>query len=60
MRVADEYDDAIELVKDIKKEMTEMRSLMSRLEYLIYTCDERYEVCFFDERGENDKERSEE
>jgi hypothetical protein len=57
MKIADERSDAIELVKDIKEQMATLRNLMAELEYLVYQCDDRVSIEFF-ERGVNDKERS--
>ena len=48
MKIADEQSDAIELIKDIKKEMEIMRSLISELEYVTYKCDDRCQIVFFD------------
>jgi len=59
MKIEHENRDAIELIRDIKREMEIVRGLISTLEYVVYQCDERVEIKFF-ERGENDKGRSEE
>ena len=58
MKIEHEDRDAIELIKDIKREMEIVRGLISTLEYVVYQCDERCEIKFF-ERGSNDKDRSE-
>jgi len=57
MKIQHDDLDAIELIKDIKKEMNDIRQLIAALEYVVYRCDERVEINFF-ERGEHDKEGS--
>lgn len=59
MRIADEKSDAIQLIKDLKKEMAIIREMISELEYVVYECDERCTLVLF-ERGENDTEGREE
>lgn len=58
MKIADDKSDAIELIKDIKKQMSVVRELLAELEYLVYEKDDRVSIEFF-ERGEHDKGRSE-
>ena len=57
MKLTDGRSDAIELVQDIKHQMATLRDLLGELEYLVYRCDDRVEIDFF-ERGEHDKGRS--
>lgn len=58
MKIASERSDAIELMKDIKKQMSIVRELLAELEYLVYEKDDRVFIEFF-EGGEHDKGRSE-
>jgi hypothetical protein len=58
MKIASERSDAIELMKDIKKQMSIVRELLAELEYLVYEKDDRVSIEFF-ERGDHDKGRSE-
>lgn len=55
MKIADDKSDAIELIKDIKKQMSIVRELLAELEYLVYEKDDRVFIEFF-ERGKNDGE----
>ena len=55
MKIADDKSDAIELIKDIKKQMSIVRELLAELEYLVYEKDDRVFIEFF-ERGEHDGE----
>ena len=48
MRIQDEKSDAIDLLKDIRKEMAVVRSLIAELEFLVYQCDDRCQIEFFD------------
>lgn len=57
MIIADGDRDALEIVKDIKAEMETIRDLIATLEYVVYRCDDRVEIDFF-ERGEDDKKGS--
>ena len=59
MKIQYEDMDALDLIKDIKAEMTKVRNLIAALEYVIYQKDDRVEINFF-ERGEHDKGRSKE
>jgi hypothetical protein len=59
MRIANDKDDAIQIIKQIKSEMRTAQNSLARLEFLLYELDDRAEIKFF-ERGEHDKKRSEE
>ena len=59
MKITDGTSDAIELIKDIKKEMATIREMLAELEYVVYECDERCTLVLF-ERGEHDKKGSKE
>ena len=57
MKIKDDKSDAIEIIKDLKKEMAIIREMIAELEYVVYECDERCHLILF-ERGENDKKGS--
>lgn len=59
MKIQHEDMDAIDLIRDIKKEMNNVRQLIAALEYVIYQKDDRVEIEFFG-RGEHDKKGSKE
>lgn len=54
MKIKDDKSDAIELIKDIKKEMAVVRSLIAELEYVVYQCDDRCQIEFFDKDKKRD------
>jgi len=56
MIITDETSDALELVRELHRQMNVMRSLMDELEYLVYRCDERCKIEFFG-KGKNDEGR---
>lgn len=58
MKLQDEHSDALKLIQKIHREMMEVNRDLAELEYLLYTIDERCKIQFFDERGVNDKGRS--
>ena len=47
MKIKDDKSDALELIKDIKREMEVLKGYLATLEYLVYQCDERVEIKFF-------------
>ena len=57
MKIKDDHSDALNIIRDLHKEMKIVRSLIGELEYLIYEKDERCKIEFFG-RGENDKRGS--
>lgn len=59
MKIADDKSDAIELIRDLKKEMAIIREMIAELEYVVYECDERCHLILF-ERGDNDEKGSKE
>ena len=50
MKIQHEDMDAIDLIRDIKKEMNNVRQLIAALEYVIYQKDDRVEIEFFKDK----------
>jgi hypothetical protein len=59
MKIKDEKSDAIQLIKDLKKEMAVIREMIAELEYVVYECDERCQIVLF-ERGQNGRKKESE
>ena len=52
--IKDEHSDALNIIRDLHKEMKIVRSLISELEYLVYQCDDRCKIEFFG-KGKHDE-----
>lgn len=57
MKIKDEHSDALNIIRDLHKEMKIVRSLIGELEYLVYQCDDRCKIEFYG-KGKHDKEGS--
>ena len=55
MKIAEGNRDAVQLIQDIKAEMAIIREMIAALEYVVYECDERCKIIFFDEGRVQDR-----
>lgn len=56
MKIKDDHSDALNIIRDLHKEMKIVRSLLGELEYLVYQCDDRCKIEFFG-KGKHDEGR---